>query len=771
LFATAAGLIFGACVLSSGGGALAAEPTKSSSTVEEVIVTAQKRVENVQKVPLTVTPITGVQIERLHIEDLKDLNGAVPNVQILVNGGLSLSSMVAIRGIGVTNNPQVYAGTEAATVIDGVVQGTAQFNLASEYDLDRIEVLAGPQGTLFGANTTAGVVNIVTRQPTGQFGGYGTLTFGNYNTFNAMVAVNFPLIPDVLSGKISFSHLGRDGFFRNNFNGASVDTLNSNVGRLYLKWTPTNWADVTLISQYENVDIGSSMLYNISHPGEITFDPNKKLGFNVWDNVFTPNTLQTQSHTLTANFQTPIGHITSITNYSNYNFVDNLDFMDYGGRCLFSQVDGFCMNAFGMSYGSQWSQEVRDVFHPTSNIEWLVGVFAQTWTANSGNGGGITLLPFATGIHPDPAENAPLPGATFSRGIQDETQDDVSGFTQIYWDVTPRLRLQAGMRISWDRVHLFEANWNMAPANDLRVELGFNNLNGATFLGYNPGNPPTSGTHDWVNFGGRAGADYKITDDAMLYGFWARGFKTGGFNGAVTVAANIGPFNPEFVDTYEVGLKSQWFDHRVQFNIAGFYNNWDEMQVVQFTFANAANLNSVVLNAGKATTYGIEVSGVWVPIHGLTLSGNLGWLYAKYDQFLSAEGLPICEPPPASQEGCAVNYAGRDLPYAPPWTASLQGTYDFDLAGGNTEMTLQYTWSDSKWGNYTQVPNEHLPAVGLLNGNVSWGPGNGHWQVSLWGRNLLNNLYVATALDVPPLFTEATLGNPREFGAEFKFKF
>ena len=745
--------VVGASILAWSSMAHAAAPASSSSgsTVEEVVVTAQKRVENVQNVPLTVTPTSGATLERLHMQDLKALNGAVPNIQILVNGGLSLSSMVSIRGIGVTNNPQVYAGTEAATVIDGVVQGTAQFNLGSQYDEDRIEVLSGPQGTLFGANTTAGVVNVITRQPTGKFGGYGTLTVGNYNTVNAMVAVNLPLIPDVLSAKISFSHLGRDGFFKNNFDGSSVDTLDSNTIRAYLKWTPTNDIDFTLINQYQRMKIGSSMLYSISHVGEIAYDPNKKLGFNVWDNIHSPNTLESQSHTLTANANSPIGKITSITNYQKYTFTDNLDFMD--ANC-------FCMNAFGMSYGSQFSEELRDVFHPVSNVEWLVGIFAQTWTANSGDGGGITLLPFAT-------------TSTFSRGKQDETQVDVSGFTQVYWDITPQLRMQAGLRVAWDQVHLYEANWNYAvnPLVPLDPALGFKNLNGAIFLGSNPGNPPTTGQHAWVNYGGKIGLDYKFTDDVMAYGYYARGFKTGGFNGAVTVAANIGPFNPEYVDTFEIGLKSQWFDHRVQFNAAGFLNKWTNMQVVQFTFANAANLNSVVLNAGKATTAGFELSGEVVPFHGFHIDANLGYLSAHYDKFLSSTG-PLCPPSPATQPpGCAISYAGVDLPYAPQWTGSVSATYDFDLAGGDAMASLQYTYVGPKWGNYTQVADERLPEVGLLNGNISWGPKSGNWTISLWGRNLLDKLYVATALDVPPLFTEATLGNPREFGADFKFKF
>lgn len=730
-------------------GAAAAQPagdSRSASTVQEIIVTAQKRAENVQNVPLSVTPTTGKELERLHIINLEGLNGPVPNLQVAENGGLALASMISIRGIGEANNPQVYAGTEVATVVDGVVQGTAQFNLASQFDLERVEILAGPQGTLFGANTTAGVVNVVTRQPTGEFGGYGAVTLGNYNRFDAWAAINFPIIQDVLSGKIAFSHQGRDGFYTNDFNGSKIDNQDNNTVRLYLKWTPNADLDVTLQSQYQNLRIGSTLLDNNSYPGEVFYVPGHTANFHIYDNIQTPNTLTTQSHTITANWHSPIGTLTSITNYQDYRNTADIDY---------ASIDCFCMLGFGYGKGWQASQELRDVFHPTSNVEALVGLFAESWRSH---GDAITLVPFAS-------------TQGFSRGIQDERTTDVSGFTQIYWDVTKRLRLNAGVRVAWDDVALYRANYNYASPQGVTANLGFNNLNGSQLLPLPVGNEPNTGRKQWVNVGGKIGADYHVTDEAMVYGFYARGFKSGGFNGSVTVQENIGPYNPEYVDSFELGLKSQWLDRRLQVNLAAFLNKWKNMQVEQFTFSDPTTLNSQILNAGRATTKGVELQVQAVPIHGLHLEGTLGYLSAQYDQFNSTPNA-LCPPAPQVQPlGCAVSYAGRDLPYAPHWTGSLSGTYDFDLFTGTAETSVQYTYSDAKWGNYTQAISEALPAVGLLNGNVSWTPPNGSWTIALWGRNLLNKTYFASALDAPPLFTEAVLGNPREWGVDFKFKF
>jgi iron complex outermembrane receptor protein len=715
----------------------------SGNAVEEVIVTAQKRAENVQSVPLTVTPVTGASIERMHITELKDLTGSIPNVQINVNAGVALASSISIRGIGVVNQPSPFSGTEVATVIDGVVQGTDQFGLTDQFDVDRIEVLAGPQGTLFGANTPGGVVNIVMKQPTGEFGGYGMITAGNYNRFNGALAVNFPIIPDLLAGKLSFSHDGYDGFYTNLYNGAHVGGEDANTFRGYLKATPTNDIDATFTAQIQRLRNTDTELQENSLPSEIFYQANRPVNFTLYDNVPQANKYDTQSYTLTANWASPFGKITSISNYENYGSTSNLDF---------DALNCFCMDDLGKDQGWQVSQEFRDVFHPVKNVEVLVGAFGETWRDQSDGG---LVLAFAD---PD----------AINYGITNMRSTDVSGFTQVYWDVTDRLRLQAGVRVSWDQVALFRANYTYERQTKSDPALGLNNLDGAVLQPVT--NPPSRGEHAWVNYGDKIGADYKVTDDLMLYGYYARGFKAGGFNGRVSEPNDIGPYNPETVDSFEVGVKSQWLDRRLRLNLAAFYNSWTQMQVAQSVFSGGGTtLASVILNAGSATTKGIELQSELVPVDGLHLNATLGYLDAHYTKFNSTNGPPCSADPKIT--GCSVSYAGEQLPFAPMWDGSISGTYDWSVLNGDASATLQYTYHSKQWGNYTEEATERLPSVGLLNANVSWGPKSGNWTVVVWGRNLTNNLYQAAALDVPPLFTEVVLGNPREYGVDFKFKF
>ncbi len=716
---------------------------RAPSAIEEVIVTAQKQAQNVQNVPITVTPITGDALEQMHIQNLGALNGSVANLQVTVNSGVATSAGIVIRGIGEVNNPTPYAGKEVAVVVDGVEQGTNQLGLTDQFDLQRIEVLSGPQGTLFGANTTGGVINVITRQPSGKYDAYGEISLGNYNRRDIWGAVDLPLISDVLVAKISASHVGRDGFYTNLYNGSNIDKLNSNTIRGYLKWTPNANLDVTLESQVQTIDIGDTLLQNLAYPGEVFYRPNTPVNFTIYDNVPGLNKVNTQSHTITANWSSGFGQVTSITNYQDYNTTGNLDV---------AGINCYCLDQFSRDTGWQASEELRDAFHVTKNLRMLVGVFGQTWYDDTD---GPATIPF---VSPN----------LVTRGITKERSSNLSAFAQGYWDITDRLEVQGGVRVSWDKVFLSEAALNyFQPAGTSPLLLG-DNLRGAILLPYTPGNQPNSGKHDWLDVGGKIGLNYHVTDQIMTYGYYARGFKSGGFNGRVTVAQAIGPYDAETVDTFEVGVKSEWFNHRLQLNASAFLNKWANMQVQQSNYTGPT-IASVILNAGKATTKGFELQLTAVPIEGLQIGGTLGYLNASYDQFLSSSN-PLCPPAPAAQPpGCAVSYGGRTLPYAPQWTGSILGSYTFDVAHGAATASVQYTYTGKKWGNYTYAPTEALPAVGLLNANVSWGPDDANWSLELWGRNIANKTYVATALDVPPLFTEATLGNPREWGATLKF--
>ncbi|MGH8457460.1 MAG: TonB-dependent receptor, partial [Stenotrophobium sp.] len=299
---------------------------------------------------------------------------------------------------------------------------------------------------------------------------------------------------------------------------------------------------------------------------------------------------------------------------------------------------------------------------------------------------------------------------------------------------------------------------------------GFGNLVGAILQPVNPVNPPVAGEKKWTNVGGKVGLDYQFEPTIMGYGYYARGFKSGGFNGRISLASDLGPFDPEFVDSFEIGAKTDWLEHRLRVNVAAFLNKWHDMQVDE-VFFNAGVQHSAIVNAAKATTKGVEVEMQLLVTRGLRLDGNVGYLRANYDNFQVGTG-PTCPPQPTPQPiPCSNVYDGSSLPYSPQFTAAVDANYTFPLFEGQADALVQWTYNGERWGNFTEQTSELLRSNSLVNANLSWSPKQSKYTVSVWGRNLLDKKYLSLALDAPPIFTEGLLGNPREFGVDLKFNF
>lgn len=733
-------------LLALSGAAHAQSAGGQSNTLEEVVVTAQKRTENLQTVPLSVSAVGGAQIQSLHVQDLKDLTGTIPNVQIQVNAGLTNAASFVVRGIGIVANPSPYVGTEVGTVIDGVPQSVNELGLVDRFDVERIEVLRGPQGTLFGANTTGGVVNIVTRQPTGQFEVTGQVGVGNYQSRNASVSVNFP-ITDALSGKVLVANRSREGFYTNLYNGEDIGHINSTTARAYLRFKPSETFDATLKVEGNQARNGTDVLLNISVPGEIFYRPDTPFDFKLYSDVPDKHDADSYAVTLTTNWSSPFGQLTAIANYSDWK---TLGYQDIDGIDLYGYAQ------VGNTRGTQGSIEVRDVFHPTDKLEVMVGLFHQNWTYISDGLGWLAFV--SPQLQDDTLANQ-------------HTKNDAA-FTQIYWDATDKLRLQIGARVSHEQVDMRRSDIFSLQPNGTNPARGYGNLNGAIILPTDPLNPEAFGDASWTNFGGKVGLDYKISDGTMAYGYYARGFKSGGFNGRISLAKDIGPFDPEFVDSFEVGLKSDFFDKRLRLNVAAFLNKWKDMQVNQVFFdGNPPTAHSAIINAAKATTKGLEVEAQMALGESLRLNATLGYLKANYDSFRIGSGA-VCPPPSQPQPTPCTNvYDDRELPYSPKFNGSLTALYTVPIGTGALNATLQYTSNGERWGNYTQAASERIAKTDLVNASVEYSVKDDKWTVALWSRNLLNKKYVSLALDAPPLFTEGLLGNPREMGMDVRFKF
>jgi iron complex outermembrane receptor protein len=341
-------------------------------------------------------------------------------------------------------------------------------------------------------------------------------------------------------------------------------------------------------------------------------------------------------------------------------------------------------------------------------------------------------------------------GIETEQHVISETQTDAL-FGQVYWDMTSHLRLGAGIRgtrIATDLTSINDTrfNPNLSPVNYVQDFANATDLGGFV----------ASGNKSWTEPGGKVSLDYKIQPDVMVYAYYARGFKSGGFNGRVTVPQDIGPFNPEFDNSYEVGIRSDWLNKRLRANVAVFYNKWDNMQVPTSIFTgNPPEASSTILNAARATTKGAELELQAAPTAAFNMRATLGYLDAKYDQFVSS----------------GVDYSGRATPYSPKWTGSLSGAYEFTTPAGAVKPSLQYTFTSNQWSNFTQAPAEYIHSVGLVKANINFAPIQQKWSISLWATNLLNKQYVISSLDVPPLFSFATFGAPRQYGVDVHFDF
>lgn len=704
----------------------------TSGQVEEILVTAQKREESLQKVPISVTAITGASLERSQVNNIQALANSIPNVQINSFSNSPDSAVFTIRGVGV-NDADPYVGTTVSVVVDGVVVGVNTAALLSLFDIERVEILRGPQGTLFGANTTGGVVNVITRQPTGKFGGDAQVVYGNYNRLDLNAAINVPLT-DTLAAKVSVLHTGMDGFFRNYGDNRRIGRRDMTTLRGYLKYEAANYRG-TLIGEYGRSRNGSQTSVTIAGPGELFYIPgqtdqgiNFKRGLS--NDQPDENNRDTYSATLTQNLNIGAGDIVSITNYREY---DNTLYSDDDG------TTAILLQTRRKSNQHQFSQELRLHTDLSDSIKLVVGgfYFNQAYTL---------------------AQGGKLDG--FLRGLgQPQTQRQknwsISSFGQMYADLTDKLRLQAGLRYSYERTTATSTTANTFTTSPGGLS-SFDDplIPGSLIL--------ASGKKGWSNIGYKVGVDYQLKPTMLAYGYYARGFKSGGFTGRIAQPADLGPYDPEHLDTFEVGLKTDLFDRRVRFNLSAFYNIYKNMQVVQnLTFPNGQNSASI-RNAGRANTRGAELELTIVPADGLTLTGALAYLdayYTRYDTFVIDAG---------SGQTVPVSFAGNDLMNSPKWNAMAGFSWTRPVGPGNVTATGQYSYTSSKFTAFTDLPTEKVKPVNLVNATLGWAPTGEAWSVGVWARNLLNEKYYGQKLTLTGIGTLASFGNPREFGVDLK---
>ena len=750
-------------------GALATSPAvvlaQDSAVLEEVIVTARKTYEPMQNVPIAVSAFSGETINNLVMRDIREMEGFIPNLVIDSVSVAPAGASIYLRGVG-TQEVERSFDAAVGVVVDGVPLSFVNGSMANTFDFASMEVLRGPQGTLFGRNTTGGVINISRTTPTGEFGLKYELTGGNDDRTDVKAVLNFPIIPDLLAGKVGYAQQKDGGLRSNDLSGDRVGDADNEEFNVTLLLMPGDdfealFTYVNYEDQNDGVALQNITSLNLDNPvnpapevpcvlPEVVFG--KTCGDDVTDislmtqDYFNPIDFNWESYTLNLSWDIGIGSITSITGYQE---TDELVKTDFDGTSLnFFHADRFQdseQTSSELRFNS--SDQLSDSWDFVAGLFWLQDEYQLEQRTSIGAFGG-----------PD--------AAIFQNPFADHERE--------VWAV-------------FGEVHIgFGENWNLTLGGRYTEEekeyAGLQFLGGGADSGL-PGYLPTgmddlyvfgtpiwiplggaSGKESWEEFTPKVGLDYRINDDVLTYFSYSEGFRSGGFNGRNQKPENIGPFDPEFVDNYEIGMKGDFADNTVRLNVAAFFTDYTDKQEEVIEPDGFGGSNTVVRNAATVETMGVEVELTWVASANLRFNANLGWLDADYDTYIAD----------LNGDGIATDNSDLELRRVPEWTGGVNGLYSVQLGPGNLSAFVGYRYTDEYWVETANDPRGLLPDRGVWDATLAY-----EWQwsddrtvkITAFGRDLTDEEGFNSAVTIPGTIAFAAVTGGTEYGLQISGNF
>lgn len=793
---------FGACCLSPVALAQSSDAAAEDRAIEEVVVTARRREETVQTVPIPVTALGGDELRDRVAEDLRDLTRLTPNLDFQRSASNKNTSQIFLRGIGQVN----WAPTQdpkIGTYMNGVYLGRAQGGVFDLMDIERVEVLRGPQGTLFGRNTTAGLVHVISNRPTDQFDYALTGGGGVDGILKAEAMVNMPL-SDTLAMRFAVLHRQSDGYVEN----TATDELWNDENAQHLRWslraTPSDRATSDLIIDYQRArekpglgscewaepDIGAtstaflpSMAFVLGVYDEIRDTCNATTPYRSSENDPAVSNVDAWSVTLDANYDLGWADLTSIMAYrsvedqnSSWGWAS-----DTVGTASFLEVIDNEPNE-----ASQWSVEFRLAGVGMDDaLNWEVGVYM--FGEEAVNDLDVPLfrdvaLPSCTQwpVFCLPVPNSPIPLTLglIAAGVQaagsrhqvvDASNTSQAVFGEVTWEFMEDWSLTAGARLTQDGRE-FE-----------RTELTYPARTAGAFTAADrcpDGTPPVDGTtcfeeQDFSEVTPRVILSWQATEDLMAYAGWTRGYSSGGFNQDVRMR----PFEPELSGNWEGGFKSLWLDNRFLFNLTLFHNTYENQQITVGRLVDG-NPTADLINAQQATLQGVEGTFRAELPANWHLQGNFGVMSGGYDEFTVEDNQVVIDP----DTGLTVEQTiTRDLKD----TEVVRGpdhTYSVALGktlifGDGATLTGQVGWSfrGRSYNTLETFPSSRQGKYGLMDATLAWFSADGKYSIALWGSNLLDRVYYNAAIDLtngPSRSGTNTKywGEPRRFGLEFTYR-
>jgi len=676
-----------------------------SANLGTMIVTAQKEEENIQEVPVSVTALSDIQIEDAGIDSLEALGFYTPNLSASSSGNRT-EPYIVMRGMynRMSVNPM------ASLFVDGVAASRAMGFDIDLVDIERIEVLRGPQGTLFGRNTEAGAISIITKKPGNITEGKVSASFGNYNTQDYSFAASGPLIQDTLYFGISGRHYLTDGYFKNDTLGINVGDSDDTSGRATLRWTPNESWDIILRANVANYETNSVYAYE---PLE---------SFNRHLNLDYPGGLKNDSNgqSLSIDYDGKLFKFTSITAHRAGEYTNKYD-MD-------SSINDLYRHNYTQDQ-SQWSQELRFASPEDSGaFKWLIGAYYLD---------------------------------------EDFDVDSIKGFQQGFpsWGIPPYEETMITELETKNHAFFGQANYTFWEKLGLTAGLRYE-VDNRDFRGLLSNTPDIMGTgtsiieddtslKTWLP---KFAIDYKLTQDVMFYISTAKGYTAGGYNNLAASVLGL-PYDEEYSWSYEAGVKTNWLENRLLLNFSAFNIDWQDKQV----FVRTGPTSGVYKNAAEATIRGFEIEAQAMPIPGLEITGNLGYTDAKYDKFSEA----VFDPITGVQTG-EIDYAGKRLETSPKFNYNLALQYRHPISDSGNLMSrieLQGT-SDLYWDLDNSVKQESYELV-----NLKLGYEEDRYSIYLWGKNIFDKTYASSAWGDSSTGWFGRAGVPQTFGVTFTARF
>ncbi|MGD8359422.1 MAG: TonB-dependent receptor [Lysobacterales bacterium] len=704
----------------------------SAGLLEEVIVTAQRREQPLQDVPMSVSAFNGEQLAQLQADNLTALQGAVPNLNLVQGRGSNSSVNAFIRGVGQPDALQTF-DPAVGIYLDDVYMSRIQGAMFKLYDIERVEVLRGPQGTLYGKNTPGGAIRLITRTPGDTFEAQAGLTVGNFSRVEAKGYIAGP-VTDNFSLGFSALHNERDGFVTDPTDGRKYNDENSTVARMKGVWTANDAVTVEFSADYTHEDVALTLgraeadltswdlgtgEYPVLLPaptGDWNWETRTSLGDAGGQKVDHWGGNLTVSWDI--NDSTRLKSITAYRDLQADLYID-IDATELQLGDVFVGIDQ-----------NQFSQEFQLLGNNGDDIDWVAGLYYLKEKVPS----------HQEAYADDFLKYYGLPIA-FLRTIDDDLQTtSYAAFGQVDWRFADRWSLGVGMRYTNEKKDYF------------RTTSTFTDLLGNADPAF-----AFDDSASWDSWTPTVTLDYDLNDDVRLYGRVAKGFKSGGFNGRANSPADVSTFDPETVWTGEIGAKTTMADGRLVANYALFMSKYDDFQA-RVSVADGIDFRFPVLNAAKLDIKGAEAELTWLPIDALQLSTQIGYLDAKYGAggFSGSDKIP-------------------DEPaFSPEWTARLFGMYTVDLSGrGSISLGASGNYRDSMWLSVDNLDTLSEGSYWVLDGFVTWTGPEQHWSVTAGVKNATDELYKVEGQEFRSVgnIQTAYYGDPRTYMLSVEFKY